>query len=324
LAPFLKAGDIIKIHEAESMKTNIFTCLVLNVLIGPAFAQGGNNTAYLALGDSVPFGMNVTLLPPYSSQAPTPAEFVGYPETVAAFQHESEVNASCPGETSGSFLNTSVPDNGCNSPHFVPPATSGYPVVVIPPFKTTYGLHTSYTGSQMAFAESLLQASKNLKLVTLSLGANDVLLALPAVEAECGTNTTCAATALAPTLQTYGTNLAQILTTIRTSYRGKLVLMTYYSPAPTLNSVTQALNSVMTQVATQLSAIPGFPPIAIADGYTAFQVASVFSNGDACQAGLLIRLPASPYDSSPCDIHPSPLGRSLLSAVIELTVLTGH
>jgi lysophospholipase L1-like esterase len=303
------------------MKHIAATYFVLNILAGSAFSQSHQATTYLALGDSIPFGMNVTLVEPYTSKTPTPAEFVGYPDVVSAVDRTAEVNAGCPGETSGSFLNSSMLDNGCNSPHIVPPAAAGYPPVIVPPFKTTYGLHTAYTGAQMAFAMSQFQTNKNIKLVTLNIGANDVLLLLPQIEQQCGTNAACAQTILAPVLQTYGANLAQILTEIRSQYKGTLILMTYYSPQIALNSITQAVNSVMTQVAKQLSAQPGFASIGIADAYTAFQVASIFSGGDACQAGLLIKLPASPYDLSPCDIHPSPLGRDILAATLELSLL---
>src|SRR5579871_5030164 len=139
------------------------------LLTASAFAANESNYTYLALGDSIPFGMNVLLLPPYSTQPPSPDQFVGYPETVAAAEHllqsAKEVNASCPGESSGSFLNTAILDNGCNSPHLQPP----FPP--IPPFKTTFGLHTNYTGAQMDFAESQLQTNKHIDLVTLSIGA---------------------------------------------------------------------------------------------------------------------------------------------------------
>lgn len=289
--------------------------LAVTLLAIPVFGGNDRNYTYLALGDSVPFGMNITLLPPYSAQPPAPGEFTGYPETVANMDRLLEsgklLNAACPGETSGSFLNISVLDNGCNSPHFQPPAPT------IPPFKTTYGLHANYTGAQMNFAESQFQANKHIEMVTLSIGANDVLLALPALEA-CGASATCAQGVLQPVLQTYAANLGQILAGIRTQYKGTLVLMTYYSPAPALDSVTQALNSTMIQVGSQ------FPGTTIADGYKAFQVASAPFNHDPCQAGLLIKLPPGPYTTTPCDIHPSPLGRALLGATVEFAAPGGR
>jgi lysophospholipase L1-like esterase len=297
------------------MKVIVIASLLLPALSASLLAAG--NYTYLALGDSVPFGMNVTLLPPYSQRTPSPGQFVGYPEVVAAELHVSELNASCPGETSGSFLDTSKLDNGCNSPHIVPLPSPALPPVTIPPFKTSIGLHTRYTGTQMDFAVSQLKADDRIDLVTLSIGANDVLLVLPQLQ-QCG-DPTCAQNVLGPVLQTYAANLAQILGGIRAQYQGTLILVTYYSPSPALDGVTVALNSVMTQVAAQLSATPGFAPITIADGFGVFQAASASSGGDACQAGLLIHLPASPYDLSPCDIHPSTSGRDLLASLVELS-----
>jgi hypothetical protein len=298
------------------MKAIVIASLILPALSAPLFADA--NYTYLALGDSVPFGMNVTLLPPYSQRTPTAAEFVGYPEAVATALHVSELNASCPGETSGSFLNTAVPDNGCNSPHVVPlPASPVLPPVIIPPFKTTIGLHAAYTVAQMDFAVSQLKADKRIDLVTLSIGANDVLLVLPQLQ-QCGADPLCAQSVLGPVLQTYGANLVNILTGIRAQYQGTLILLTYYSPSPALDGVAAAVNGVMTQVAAQLSSTPGFAPITIADGFAAFQAASAHFGNDACQAGLLIQLPPSPYDLSACDIHPSLSGRDLLASLVEL------
>ncbi len=180
------------------MKSKYFA---LTLLTASLFAGNEKNYTYLALGDSIPFGMNVTLLPPYSQTTPTPSEFVGYPEVVAATEHllfsNKEVNASCPGETSGSFLNIAVPDNGCNSPHYQPPAPT------LPPFKASIGLHTNYTGAQMDFAASQFSTNLHLNLVTLSIGANDVLLVLPQLE-QCGTNTTCAQNVLGPACKLTG------------------------------------------------------------------------------------------------------------------------
>ncbi len=297
------------------MKIFRIASFLLTALSTAAFAS--TNYTYLALGDSVPFGMNVTLLPPYSQVKPVPAEFIGYPEAAAALMRVSELNAACPGETSASFLDASNPDNGCNSPHVVPPPSSSLPPIIIQPFKPTYGLHTVYTGAQMDFAIAQLKANPKIDLVTLSIGANDILLALPAL-LQCGSDSACINNVLGPVLNTYGANLGQILANIRAQYQGTLILMTYYSPAPALDGLTAAVNGVMTQVAAQFSATPGIAPITIADGFTAFQTVSAPFGNDACQAGLLIHLPPSPYDMSPCDIHPSALGRDLLAALVIL------
>lgn len=290
-------------------------------LSATVFAATGSDATYLALGDSVAFGLNEALLPPYSQQTPTPSQFVGYPEALSAFgfppQVKKEVNASCPGETSGSFLDTSSPDNGCNSPHLQPPAPT------IPAFKTGIGLHTAYTVAQIDFAESQFDSDKHISLVTLSIGANDVLLVLPQL-VQCAGDPTCAQSVLAPVLQSYAANLGVILTRIRAHYQGTLLLLTYYAPAPALDSIAQAVNSVMTQVAAQVSSQLSAPRILIADGYTTFKLVSARFQGDACQAGLLIRFPPSPFNASPCDIHPSPLGRNLLAATIEAALLARH
>ncbi|HEV2447381.1 MAG TPA: hypothetical protein VGS58_15730 [Candidatus Sulfopaludibacter sp.] len=283
------------------------------------YAQNANNITYLALGDSVSFGMNVTLLPPYAppSPQPAPSQFIGYPEALADLQGWDAtrlVDGSCPGETSGSFLNSSLPDNGCNSVHVVlPPLGSILPPVIIPPFKTAYGLHTKYSGPQMQFALDQLNANKMIRLVTLSIGANDVLLVLPAI-ALCGGVTACVNAVLTPALDLYAVNLGAILAKIREVYRGPLVLLTYYSPDPSLDGIAQMLNAVMTRVGSR------FPRIAIADGYAAFHAVSAAFGDSACQAGLLIKLPPSPYNSFPCDIHPSPQGRVLLAAAVKSTL----
>jgi lysophospholipase L1-like esterase len=292
-------------------KTILITLSTLALLAAPAFAGNDKNYTYLALGDSVPFGLNVLLLPPYSTTLPTPDQFIGYPEIVASLQTVMELNASCPGETSGSFLNVNSPDYGCNSPHVQPP------LPVIPPFKTSIGLKADYKSSQIAFAESQLASHKNINEVTLSIGANDVLLALPQIEL-CGTDTVCAQKILGPILENYAQNLTVILTRLRKHYQGKLVLLKYYSPAPPLDGIALAVNGTMMQVATQMASDPRFTPVVFADGFAAFQAASAKFGGDACLAGLLIQLPSPP--APPCDIHPSPTGRDLLAAIVALAL----
>ncbi|MEO8371473.1 MAG: SGNH/GDSL hydrolase family protein [Candidatus Solibacter sp.] len=282
--------------------------LTLTLLIS-AVAANAQSEIYLALGDSVPFGMNPLLLPPYTTTYPAANKFVGYPEVFADLTHlpaKKLINAACPGETSASFLNQNMPDLGCNTPR-VPGA---------PPFKTV-GLHSPYTTSQMDFANLKLAGNSRINLVSLMIGANDVLMVVPQLQ-QCGADQACANAVLGPVLQAYAANLGTILTNIRRRYQGTLVLTKYYSPAPALDSVTVALNTVMTQVAHQLAG-PGFAPVQIADGFTAFKIAAFAKGGDACAAGLLIRL--TPTE---CDQHPNGKGQEILAFLVLLGQIAGH
>jgi lysophospholipase L1-like esterase len=280
-----------------------FTTLALALLVAPLFGGDDNNLTYLALGDSIAFGFNPLLLPPYKAVPPfpTPNEFIGYPETVEQFERllhsEQEINASCPGETSGSFLNVAAPDNGCHG-------SQG--------FKTLVGLHTTYNGSQAAFAVAQLATNKGINLVTLDIGGNDLLL----LEQRCANPNSalfaaCVEADLPGVLGSYGANLTTILEDIRTHYQGTLIVVKSYAPSadPLFIAAIEALNTVMVQVGANFG-------VKFADAFTAFQIASFPFGGDPCRAGLLIRL--SPPLTSPlsCDVHPSPLGRDILAATV--------
>ncbi|MEO8596799.1 MAG: SGNH/GDSL hydrolase family protein [Candidatus Solibacter sp.] len=281
----------------------VFTGLVSNF---PAFAGNDKNYDYLALGDSVPFGMDITLLPTGPGQAlPTPSDFTGYPEVVADIEHWQKskkfVNAACPGETSGSFLDVNATDNGCHSVHLLPVEPYS-----LPAFKPTIGLHTDYGGSQMNYAVAQLTSNKHIKLVSLSIGANDFLLLV----AICRNDQACIGSHYAEVMGKYQTNLTQILAKLRAVYDGDLVLLTYYAPSGEFIPVANDLNSIAEGVGTAFRA-------KIADGFGAFDAVSKHFDGDACDAGLLIRMPD---DSGTCDIHPNLAGQGLLAAAIEAAI----
>jgi lysophospholipase L1-like esterase len=267
------------------------------LLTSTVSAANLKNYTYLALGDSVAFGLNPTLLIP--NQPPPPASvFVGYPEVVAADEHlltsKKEVNAACPGETSGSFMTAGAPDLGC---HSLGPQGQ-------PPYKTSAQLHADYSATQLQFAVSELSTNKHINLVTLGIGSNDALLFIRNCQATADPNG-CIATGLPGVIDTYAGNLIQILTAIRQTagYRGRLVLVGYYSPTPDLIPVAIALNTTMIAVGAQFGTI-------FADGFTAFELAAAASGGDVCKAGLLIQL------GNTCDIHPSVAGRNVLAAAV--------
>jgi lysophospholipase L1-like esterase len=253
---------------------------------------------YLALGDSVTFGyMEPTVVPaPDYGDA---ASFPGYPEQLGSRLRLSVANASCPGETSASLVNASAPSNGCeNSPSHNP--ADNY---------RNNPLHVKYKGSQLAFALSYLKSHKNVRLVTLMIGANDFFLCQETTPDGCASEQNATAAAVTKNIHT-------ILSAIRNKahYTGQLVMVNYYSlnySVPAVNAQSQLLNKVQDSAAKPFG-------VKIADGYGEFQAASAHSGDNTCTAGLLTQLSAGG-----CGIHPSYAGQALLAQALEKTIKIG-
>ena len=248
---------------------------------------------YLALGDSVAFGY----VPPQAVPTPNyydPRSFVGYPEDVARALHTRVSNASCPGETTASFLVPGAPSNGCENS---PVSSTGY--------RTDYPLHVQYRGTQMQYALKYLAVYRHTRLVTIDIGANDVFLCQETTADACAS-----AAELQAVLKEIQANLTTIYTEIRdvAHYHGLLVALTYYSLSysdPTEVAGTEALNSAIASVTEKFGG-------KVADGFAAFEGPSAAFGGSPCAAGLLIKLP-----DGTCNIHPSPAGHLLLARAIE-------
>ena len=264
-----------------------------------AYNPGGRGNDYLALGDSVAFGYRPPQVTPSAAYL-DPAHFTGYPFAVAGELGLSEVNASCPGETTASMISTAAPSNGCENS---PGSRAGY--------REMYPLHVAYSGSQLAFAVRFLQQNPATKLVTIDIGVNDLNLCLDTTADH------CTGTDFQQTLARVGTNLDTILAALQDTahYRGDLVVLTYY--AADYREVTgvrqiEALNAVLSQQGERFGA-------RIASGFAAFQAASAGADGNTCAAGLRIKL-----QGGGCDAHPSTLGRDVLASAIVTAVRLGH
>lgn len=251
----------------------------------PANANHDRLDGYqLALGDSVPFGYSPLVVA--AGKAGNPNNFVGYPEIVAKRLEHRDVNAACPGEASTGFVSLTGADNGCRV------------------FRSLFPLHVNYSGTQLDYALNFLATHKEVELVTMSIGANDLFL----LQARCQGDPTCEINGLGPTLDTVKANLTLIYGQIRKTahYHGDLVTLTYYAPStdPLVGFALGALNQTLTDVTKQFNGI-------MADGFGAFQAAAAPFGGDPCLAGLLIV-------TSPgvCDVHPSPKGRNLLAKAV--------
>jgi len=266
---------------------------------------------YLALGDSVAFGYN----PVDAQKDPTNlAAFVAYPEFISLALIPT-ANAACEGETSGSFIDVTQPDQG--SPDCRAWRAAGDAMHV---------RYTSNAQSQLQFAVSYLLGHRNTATVSIGIGGGDLLALQQACEAAFDKNDPAypqevagcelqqAPALLAQTAQ----NIATIVGTIRgVGYTGQLVLVTYYAqqyanPNDVNLIATAALDRAMVGVA---QAFPQWN-VSIAKGFSTFgAVATLLGGGDSCKAGLLYRLP-----NGTCDIHPSKLGHAQLAAAVASAV----
>jgi lysophospholipase L1-like esterase len=256
----------------------------------PAQAEGGGNgnegnqgqdQTYLALGDSVAFGYNPLLVG--TRKAVNPDVFIGYPEIVASRLDLRDVNASCPGETSGGFLSTTnLMDYKCL------------------PYRSTFPLHVNYKTSQLEYAIQYLRTHDNVRLITMDIGANDVF------KSGCLTAVQCA-----PVLAGIDANLRFIYGQIRNvaHYDGALVTLTYYSLSydPVTAAGTAGLNSAIIDATLAFGGV-------VASGFDAFKDPALDAGGSSCAAHLL--LPAFPPGSPGCDVHPTPKGRDLLAKAV--------
>jgi len=282
--------------EKAAMKLRTMLGLLLMttaVALGSAVAKDPANSSnnYLALGDSVPFGYFVGAGYEYYY----PQNFVSYADYDALGFSLTLANASCPGETTGSFLSSIAPDNGCRE------------------YRGYFPLHVTYASihsTQYAYATGFVRLNPATPLVTIMLGADDLLL----LQQECNNNPQCIENGAPQVFATAGANMAQILAGLRaTGYTGPIVIVNYYSNDYSNQFDTEliaGLNQAITAPASQFGAT-------VADVFTAFQnlASNPFAAGNTCVAGLLAA--ANPQTSPPtCDVHPSQLGHKVIASVI--------
>jgi lysophospholipase L1-like esterase len=225
-----------------------------------------------------------------------PDNFVGYPAYIGQALRLDAADASCPGETTGSFLSSSALDNGCRA------------------YRARAPLHVAYPSTQLEFATGFLGAHRRTRLVTLMLGANDLFL----LENNCSGDPTCVSAGLPHALAAITANVQTILAALRaTGFQGAIAVENYYSldySDATGTGITQLLNRALTAAASAQGAL-------VADTFTAFQAASKpFAGGSPCRAGLLNALPANQFL---CDVHPSQSGQRLIAQAIRHALREG-
>jgi lysophospholipase L1-like esterase len=255
---------------------------------------------YLALGDSVPFGF----VEPVAIPAPdymNPASLIGYPELLASTLHLSVANASCPGETTASFIDDAALNDGCeNNPGHTPMN-----------YRAAFPLHETYQGSQLAYAVSYLKRHKNVRLVTLMLGLNDLFVCQQTTADGCSSTTEQQSVTT-----TIEKNITTILSTMRTKahYAGQLVIVNDYA-----HNYASTTETAQLQLVNHARDVPAAAFHAtIADGYGAFEKAASAYGGDDCAAALLVTLSVGG-----CGGHPSYAGQTILAqSVLDVLKLS--
>jgi lysophospholipase L1-like esterase len=254
----------------------------------PSHGTTASGRTYLALSDSVPFGFIGNAERLY----PDPDNFVGYPEMLADDLRVRVLNASCPGETTASFIDDDAQSNGCENSLTSP---VGY--------RDRFPLHVQYDDSQLDYAVETLEEGPHVRLVTLQLGANDLFVCVSTDQCT----TPAGVRDLAVSVQN---KLDRILSTLRDEgeYRGRIAVVTYYSldyTDPVGVALIQAVNRAMTAAAVDNGAV-------VADGFGAFRSRALEAGGSSIAAGLVY----------PNDVHPTAEGHRLLANAVEQAI--GH
>lgn len=270
--------------------------LVAVVCIGGT-AAAEDRRAALILGDSVAFSYIASVGFEYFYT--NPDNFIGFADDLGNHLNLDVVNASCPGETTGSFLSATAPDNGCRS------------------YRGVFPLHANYKSTQLEFATGYLTRHREVRVVTITLGANDGFL----LEAACASNPSNTTPALvaacieagAPALlAAVAGNMQAILADLRsTGYTGAIVVTNYYSLDYTDASGTALTADLNAAIAAPAQAYGA----AVADVFTAFKTVATNPafGGKTCNTGLLN---PDVVSQSVCNIHPAQTGHRLIARAI--------
>jgi len=250
-------------------------------------------SGYLALGDSVTFGYEEQQVVPAPNYADA-SSFVAYPEMLGSELHLTVANAACRGETSSSLIDPTAQSNGCEN------APGGGPA-----YRPLFPLHVKYTGSQLDYAVSYLKKHRDVQLVSLMIGANDLFLCQETTVDHCASPIE-----LAAVIGTITKNVKTILSAIRNKahYGGQLAIVNYYSPVASLDGIIAPANQTIDNTAKPFHVV-------VADGFGEFAAADAHSGGNPCTAGLLTQL-----STGGCGIHPSYAGQGLLAQALAKAI----
>jgi lysophospholipase L1-like esterase len=242
-SPILPPGDASRALSAGAASQSPLVASVVTP------ANASTSGYYLSLGDSLGYGYQKVKFDQFVQDPGLGAALfdTGYSNDLANLltltgRRLTLTNYSCPGETSTSMIN-----GGC------PWTSGGGP------------LHDPYSGPQLAAAVTFLAAHHGqVPLITLSIGANDVLPDLP----NClGAVASCP---LPSHLATLHSNLATILATLHAAAPGsRIVVLSLYNPFAKAFPSSAALTLLLDGTIVATASVAG---ARVADSYFAFNV----------------------------------------------------
>lgn len=250
----------------------------------PTPTQAPTSSTYLATGDSFAFGYHLAQYQqemlqntynPASFQDGYDADF--YKQLLGVISGITEINYSCPGETTTSFIN-----GGCAF-HTSPSS-----------------LHNSYLvgQSQLQVAVAYLQANAGkVSVITLDLGVNDAIALANICQAQANP-VTCYNQRTAGVLATVRQNYATILDAVRQAApQARIILIK--APNPVYYDGTDGLDNGLNQIIDDAAASRN---LQVANAY------DIFTAGNVCSW--------TNYCSNPSDFHPNAVGYSQIAAQV--------
>jgi len=290
------------VRQTQAMKHAPVRLAIVAVLaISLALVPGGRHVAtaadsagligpkpyYLALGDSLTFGIQPTL----NSHAGYVDDFFA---NLQPHGVQTVANLGCNGETTITFIN-----GGCK-------------------YATVFPPHYHYAGSQLAAALDFIRSHPGqVSPVTIDVGADDFNI----------DPQTCVVSAMTQTLQTFEVNYRSILGQLKAALKdangndtGDLVTMTYYFPyqntCPALTPLFSLFNADLASIARQSGALVA--PVYATFGGPTTPNPNLCSLTWVCQTNTFITCKVSAI----LCIHPNTLGYRLMAATVEYT--TGY
>jgi lysophospholipase L1-like esterase len=280
-----------------------------DILIGDADAPVSSSSAganYLALGDSIAYGYQAALF----ATTPNPAVFnFGYADLFAAHNGKTLTNDGCPGETTNSMINGFNPAAGlCGR-------GGGFPYALL---HHNYGLGNT----QLDDAKSLLDHNTT-GVITLDIGANDLLVFLSGCGFPAPGSSTCIQAGLAGIQNQINNNTKTILDQVRLhAPNADLTVMGLYNPYPGLltiggvgaDAIVANINAGIRALAYQHSAhfvdaLPVFNPSGSAGGPESGDIPAICQLTGMCPGGT--------FNPATGDIHPSKKGYQALASLFE-------